>query len=119
MGVFWAPPTQTTVLQHVLGGSVVLICHTALVPRCVIVAVKMAMSASSHLSKAVKQGYMELPQGDMVQAMYIWIDGTGEGLRCKTRTLDYEPKTIEGKRTVIVTTVTPSCCSNKTSSDLI
>eukprot|EP00063_Salmo_salar_P020952 XP_013995787.1 PREDICTED: glutamine synthetase-like [Salmo salar] len=55
----------------------------------------MAMSASAELSKAVKQQYMELPQGDKVQVMYVWIDGTGEGLRCKTRTLDSEPKSIE------------------------
>ena len=31
--------------------------------------------------------YLSLDQGDNYQAMYVWIDGTGEGLRCKSRTL--------------------------------
>ncbi|XP_040298407.1 glutamine synthetase-like [Bufo bufo] len=55
----------------------------------------MSVSHSSRLNKSLREKYMKLPQKDMVQVMYIWIDGTGENVRCKTRTLNYEPKSIE------------------------
>ncbi|KAK6470965.1 glutamine synthetase-like [Huso huso] len=55
----------------------------------------MSVSESSLLNKGVRDRYMKLPQGDRVQVTYVWIDGTGEGLRCKTRTLDSEPKCLE------------------------
>ncbi|XP_010794853.1 glutamine synthetase-like [Notothenia coriiceps] len=51
--------------------------------------------AQLRLNKAVRQQYMSLPQGERVQVTYIWIDGSGEGLRNKTRTLDVEPQTID------------------------
>jgi len=39
------------------------------------------------MNKTALAHYMSLDQGDNYQAMYVWIDGTGEGLRCKSRTL--------------------------------
>uniref|UniRef100_A0A8B9TLS2 Glutamine synthetase n=1 Tax=Anas platyrhynchos TaxID=8839 RepID=A0A8B9TLS2_ANAPL len=55
----------------------------------------MSVSHSSRLNKLVREQYMRLPQGGQVQVTYVWIDGSGEGVRCKSRTLDKEPKSIE------------------------
>jgi len=50
--------------------------------------------SQSLTEKATLQHYLDLEQPtSTVQVMYIWIDGTGEHLRAKTKTLDHEPKT--------------------------
>lgn len=50
------------------------------------------MTNGANTNKKVLDRYLALAQpANKVQAMYIWIDGTGEGLRSKTRTLDFVP----------------------------
>ncbi|XP_056587689.1 glutamine synthetase-like [Triplophysa dalaica] len=49
---------------------------------------------NSCLRKAVRQHYLSLAQGDHCQLTYVWIDGSGEGLRSKSRTMDSEPNSI-------------------------
>jgi glutamine synthetase len=42
--------------------------------------------------------YLELDQpDDVIMAEYIWIDGTGEGIRSKCRTLNGEPQKPSGE----------------------
>lgn len=54
-------------------------------------------SPNACINKTLLDRYMtlELPDGKII-ATYIWIDGTGESLRCKDRTLDFIPKTPKG-----------------------
>ncbi|CAH3133245.1 unnamed protein product [Pocillopora meandrina] len=44
-------------------------------------------------SNPLVEKYMSLDQGGQVQVLYVWIDGTGENLRCKTKTVEEEPIT--------------------------
>jgi glutamine synthetase len=47
----------------------------------------------SFTDKSVLQKFLDLPQpDDKVLVTYLWIDGSGENLRSKTQTIDFEPK---------------------------
>ena len=49
--------------------------------------------------KNILDHYLSLPQPeDRVQCTYVWIDGTGENLRSKTKTVSFIPKTPKGKQ---------------------
>jgi len=55
-----------------------------------------SISQNAFTDKNILARYMDLDQPeDKVQCMYIWIDGTREHLRCKTRTVDFEPSSPE------------------------
>lgn len=60
-------------------------------------------SPNAVLNKSVAERYMHLPcPADKVKATYIWIDGTGENVRAKTRTVDFVPTKPEGNFLLIV-----------------
>lgn len=59
-------------------------------------------SPNAVLSKTLLGRYndLQLP-ADRILATYVWIDGTGEHMRCKDRTLNFIPKTPKGKYRLI------------------
>ena len=59
-------------------------------------------------NKTVLDRYMRLAiPNDKCQAMYVWVDGSGEHLRSKTRTLHFIPKTPAGEDAVLPWLVMP------------
>ena len=55
-------------------------------------------SPNAQINKTNLDRFLSLPvKENVVQATYVWIDGTGQDVRCKDRTLDFIPKKPSGK----------------------
>ncbi|XP_037937168.1 glutamine synthetase 2 cytoplasmic-like isoform X2 [Teleopsis dalmanni] len=55
-------------------------------------------SPNAHINKTILDRYLDLPvEENIVQATYVWIDGTGEDLRSKDRTLEFIPTKPSGE----------------------
>ena len=53
--------------------------------------------SSFQTDKATQARYLALDQPkDRIQVMYVWVDGTGEQLRAKTKTVEEEPTKPDG-----------------------
>lgn len=52
-------------------------------------------SVNSKINKTILDKYQSLPQHNKIIAEYVWIDGTGENLRAKCRTLDSIPSSVK------------------------
>merc|ERR1712223_2208067 len=53
------------------------------------------MFSNAQTNKTPLAKFLNLDQKGRVQAFYIWIDGTGQGLRGKTKTLDKKPTDVK------------------------
>lgn len=70
-------------------------------------------SPNAVLNKSIYERYMNLPcPENKCRATYIWIDGTGDQIRAKTRTLDFIPTKPEGKLILIICHRLCPFCSN-------
>ena len=53
--------------------------------------------AGNEMTVVASLRYLALKQpDDVTQCMYVWIDGTGEHLRAKTKTVKFVPKKPSG-----------------------
>lgn len=65
-----------------------------------IILLQMNLRDQFSTDKYVAHKFLQLPPFNNVQAEYVWIDGSGEHVRSKTRTLNFVPKSVDGKRLI-------------------
>jgi len=54
----------------------------------------MATSTYVGLKQEILDKYLSLDQQNAVQVLYVWIDGSGQTMRCKTKTVYTQPKSF-------------------------